>query len=110
VTKLYGDGAYASGEVYRLLEAKGIEPVIKPRRNARLDTRPPARRRAVEPCRELGYEAWVRLTGYGRRWAVETAYSTFKRLFGGHSLSRSLESVARELAVKVALYNMFVNG
>ena len=77
VSKLYGDGAYDSGEVYDLLEAKGVEPVIKPRRNSRLDVGPPSRRRAVELCRDLGYEAWARLTGYGQRWVVETAYSTF---------------------------------
>jgi hypothetical protein len=45
-----------------------------------------------------------------RRWAVETAYSTFKRLFGEHSLGRSLENVARELVGKVALYNVLVNA
>jgi len=110
VAKLYGDGTYDSGDVYRLLEARGIEPVVKPRRNSRLDTGPLARRRAVELCRELGYEAWARLTGYGRRWAVETAYSTFKRLFGKHSLARSFENIVRELVGKVALYNVLVNG
>jgi len=109
VAKVYGDGAYDSGEVYDLLEAKGIEPVIKPRRNARLDTGPPARRRAVSQIRELGYEAWARITGYGRRWAVETSYSTFKRLFGELSLARSFEDIVRELVGKVALYNMLVN-
>ena len=109
VARLYGDGAYDSGDVYRLLEGRGIEPVIKPRRNSRLDVGPPSRRRAVELCRELGYEAWARLTGYGRRWAVETAYSTFKRLFGEHSLARNLENIVRELAGKVAVYNMLVN-
>jgi len=109
VAKVYGDGAYDSGDVYRLLEGRGIEPVIKPRRNSRLDVGPPSRRRAVELCRELGYEAWARLTGYGRRWAVETAYSTFKRLFGEHSLARNLENIVRELAGKVAVYNMLVN-
>jgi hypothetical protein len=77
VSKLYGDGAYDSGEVYDLLEVKGVEPVIKPRRNARLGAGSPARRRAVSQIRELGYEAWAKLTGYGRRWSVETSYSTF---------------------------------
>ena len=47
VSKLYGDGAYDSGDAYRLLEARGIESVIKPRRNSRLDTRCPGRRLAV---------------------------------------------------------------
>jgi len=109
VARLYGDGAYDSGDVYRLLEARGIEPVIKPRRNSRLDAGSPSRRRAVELCRDLGYEAWARVAGYGRRWAVETSYSTFKRVFGEHSLSRGLESIVRELAGKMALYNMLVN-
>jgi hypothetical protein len=110
VARVIGDGAYDSGEVYDLLEAKGIEPVIKPRGNARLESGPPARRRAVSQIRELGYDAWAKLTGYGRRWAVETAYSTFKRLFGEFSLARSFEGIARELVGKVALYNVLVNG
>jgi hypothetical protein len=82
VAKLYGDGAYDSGDVYEFLENRGIDAVVKPRRNARLDAGQPTRRRAVSQIRERGYEAWARITGYGRRWAVETAYSTFKRLFG----------------------------
>ena len=69
-----------------------------------------ARARAVALIRELGYDAWAKLTGYGRRWAVETAYSTFKRLFGEHSLARILENVARELVGKVTLYNVLVNA
>jgi hypothetical protein len=109
VSKLYGDGAYDSGKVYGFLEGLGVEAVIKPRRNSRLDTRCPGRRLAVGRVRELGYDAWAKLTGYGRRWAVETAYSTFKRLFGEHSLARSFENIVRELVGKVALYNMLVN-
>jgi hypothetical protein len=109
VSKLYGDGAYDSGKVYGFLEGLGVEAVIKPRRNSRLDTRCPGRRLAVGRVRELGYEAWAKLTGYGGRWAVETSYSTFKRLFGEHSLARGFESIVRELVGKVALYNMLVN-
>jgi hypothetical protein len=110
VSKVIGDGAYDSGRVYALLESRGIEAVVKPRRNSRLDTRCPGRRLVVGMVRELGYDAWARVTGYGRRWAVETAYSTFKRLFGEHSLARSFENIVRELAGKVALYNVLVNG
>ena len=104
-----GDGAYDSGEVFEALEARGIEPVIKPRRNSRPDTRSPARRRAVEEFLGLGYEAWAGEKGYGRRWAVETAFSTFKRMFGEHSLARTMDNITRELVAKVSLYNMLVN-
>jgi len=109
VEKMIGDGAYDSGEVYGEMEKRGIEAVIKPRRNARSDTGPLARGVAVGQIRELGYGTWAELVDYGRRWAVETAYSTFKRLFGEHSLARSLVCIGRELAGKVALYNMLVN-
>jgi len=77
VAEVIGDGAYDSGRVYALLEGLGVEVVVKPRRNSRLGSGPPARRLAVSQIRELGYEAWAKLTGYGRRWAVEAVYSTF---------------------------------
>ena len=109
VSKVIGDGAYDSGKVYGFLGDRGVEAVVKPRRNSRVDTGSPGRRLAVGRVRELGYEAWARVTGYGRRWAVETAYSTFKRVFGEHSLARDFGNIVKELAGKVALYNMLVN-
>jgi hypothetical protein len=109
VSKVIGDGAYDSSRVYGLLEGLGIGVVVKPKRNGRPDRGHPDRRRAVELVRVLGYEGWAELVGYGRRWAVETAYSTFKRLFGEHSMARGVENIVRELAGKVSLYNMLVN-
>jgi len=103
------DGAYDSEEVYGELERRGIEAVVKPRRNARSDTGSLSRSVAVGMIRELGYGTWAEFTGYGRRWAVETAYSTFKRLFGEGAMGRSLGCIALELAGKVALYNLLVN-
>jgi hypothetical protein len=109
VAEVIGDGAYDSSRVYALLEAKGIRVTVKPRRNGRVDRGHPGRRRAVELVRSLGYGGWAELVGYGRRWAVETAYSTFKRMFGEGSLARSFENIARELVGKVTLYNSLVN-
>ena len=57
VAKVIGDGAYDSGEVYDLLEARGIELFIKPRSNAGLDARSPVRGRAVSQIKELGHDA-----------------------------------------------------
>lgn len=103
------DGAYDSEEVYEELEKRRIEAVVKPRSNARSDTGSFSRSVAVGMIRELGYGTWAETVGYGRRWAVETAYSTFKRLFGEGVMGRSLGSIALELAGKVALYNRLVN-
>ena len=109
IKRCLGDGAYDSGMVYEALEAQGIEPVIKPRKNSRPAAGSSARGRVVEEFHGLGYEAWACMKGYGDRWMVETAYSTFKRLFGECSLSRTLENIAHELVAKVALYNLLVN-
>ena len=109
VYRVYGDPAYDSSKVYGLLEGLGVEAVVKPKVNARVDRGHPSRRWAVSVIKALGYDGWARVVGYGRRWAVETAYSSFKRLFGEHSLARSFEDIARELAGKVSLYNMLVN-
>jgi IS5 family transposase len=109
VGELLGDGAYDSNEIYELLERRGIMAVIKPKGNARSDTGSLSRSVAVGMIRELGYATWAETVGYGRRWCVETAYSTFKRLFGECALGRRLGSIVVELAIKVALYNRLVN-
>ncbi len=108
IKRWLGDGAYDSGYVFDALEAMGVEAVIKPRRNSVADMSS-ARGRAVDEFLDMGYEVWACEKGYGDRWMVETAYSTFKRLFGECSLSRTLENIAHELVAKVALYNQLVN-
>ena len=110
VAEVLGDGAYDSSSVYGFLDGRGIEVVVKPRRNGRSDRGHPLRRRAVELVKRLGYDGWARLSGYGRRWAVETAYSTFKRVFGEGCMAKTLGNIARELVGKVALYNVLVSG
>ena len=91
------------------MEERGIEAVVKPRMNRKSDTTSLARRRAVEEFLDLGYEAWAGEKGYGRRWMAETAFSVFKRLFGEHSLARSMNCITQEMVAKVSLYNMLVN-
>jgi len=51
----------------------------------------------------------MKLKGYGRRSRPFTAFSTFKYLFGEHSLARTLENITRKLVAKVVLYNMLIN-
>jgi hypothetical protein len=81
VIKVIGDGAYDSIGFIRYLERKGIEPVIRPRRNARTDRGPPSRRSAARMIRNYGYRLWSKIVGYGRRWMAEAAISRFKALF-----------------------------
>ena len=109
ILKAYMDGSYDSSSIYELLKAKGIDAVIKPRKNSRLETRSEARRRAIALYMRMGHEAWSKLKEYGKRWSVETAYSTFKRLFGEFSMAKNMENIAKELMAKAFIYNMIVN-
>ena len=109
VVRLYGDGAYDSSEIYEALASRGIEAVIKPRGSSRPDTPSPARRRVVREYLSLGHDAWAGLKGYGRRWMVETVYSTFKRAFGEHCAARTFRNIVKELVAKATIYNMLVN-
>jgi hypothetical protein len=44
--------------------------------NARTDSGPPERRASAAILNMFGERGWSRVMGYGRRWAVETAFST----------------------------------
>ena len=105
----YADGAYDSSKVYDLLESKRIEAVVKPRRNSRIDTSSPARRRTVTQYKRLGYRCWADRKGYGRRWSVETAYSTFKRTFGEFCMAKTMSNIEKEMTTKAYIYNTLIN-
>jgi len=109
VSKVIMDGAYDSSEVYETLKRKGIDAVIKPRRNSRSDTPSEPRRKAVTQYKRLGHERWAKLKDYGRRWSVETAYSTFKRTFGEFCMAKTMKNITKELVTKAFIYNMLLN-
>jgi hypothetical protein len=96
VAEAFMDGAYI------LLRRMGIRPIIKPRANARTDRGPPERRISAAILKMFGERGWSIVMGYGRRWAVETAFSTYKRLYGEYCMSRNIE---RELKAKAYIYN-----
>ena len=108
VKEVIGDGAYDTARLYEHLHNRGIDAVIKPRRNSILNTPSRARQYHVDLYRNLGYRSWAAIKGYGRRWSVETAYSTFKRVFGEPVMAKTLDNVVRELMAKVSLYNILV--
>ena len=105
ISEAYMDGAYDSIKSYRLLRRMGVKPIIKPRRNARADRDPPERRLFSHNIQE----AWGKMWSDGLWWALETAFSTFKRLYEQYCMSKNIETIARELAAKAYIYNMLIN-
>jgi len=106
VIEAFMDGAYDTRGSYILLRGMGIRPIIKPRANARTDRGPPERRISAAILKTFGERGWSMFMGYGRRWAVETALSTYKRPYGEHCMSRKIE---RELKAKAYIYNTLIN-
>jgi hypothetical protein len=106
IIEAYMDGAYDSSKNYAPLRGMNINPIIKPRRNARVDRGPPERRSSVIILKTLRRRRWGRMVNYGRRWAAETAFSTFKRLYGEYSMAKN---IAKELSAKAYIYNMLIN-
>jgi hypothetical protein len=75
VIEAFMDGAYDTRGSYIILRRMGVRPIIKPRANARM------RRISAAILKMFGERGWSMFMGYGRRWAVETAFSTYKRLY-----------------------------
>jgi hypothetical protein len=109
VIEAFMDGAYDTGNSYILLRGMGVRPIIKPRANARTDRGPPERRASAAILKMFGERGWSRIMGYGRRWAVETAFSTYKRLYGEYCMSRNIENIEKELKTKAYIYNTLIN-
>lgn len=110
IRRAHMDSAYNYSRVYDALEAKGIEPSIKPKRNNTGEhCKSALMRREIKLFRFLGYERWRILKRFGERWAVETAFSVFKGVFSEHVMSREWRYILHELQLKVVLYNFLLN-
>jgi hypothetical protein len=109
IYEAYMDGAYDSSKNYALLRGMSIKSIIKPRRNARVDRGSPERRNSAIMFKTLGEKAWGRMVNYGRQWSAETAFSTFKRLYGEYSMAKSMENITKGLSAKAYTYNMIIN-
>jgi len=107
ITKAIGDGGYDTKTNFRYLTEKGIEPVIKVRKNSssKAGGRMPRKLVAQEYLRDP--RAWKRKHGYGQRWMAETVFSTFKRLFSEYASSTKFRHMIKEMMIKASLYNLF---
>jgi len=105
--KVIGDGAYDSKKNFRLLADKGIDPVIRVRKNSSFKARGcmPRKLAVVE---QIGNPEWKKEKGYGLRWMAESAVSSVKRVFGEHISSIKWRNIVNELLLKASIYNLFM--
>lgn len=90
----YGDSAYDSEKIHEACFEKGIQSLIKPRKNIK---RGFYRRKQMENYSE---------ESYGQRSLVESGFGSLKRKYGGYTLTKSAKAVKIELYLKAIASNL----
>jgi len=109
IDKFFGDGAYYNDELYRLLKARGILPVIKTRSDACINGLDPMHTAAREVNKLGGYQPWRDKYGYGYRWHVEGKISSTKRCNGETVRMINEENFLQEAKMKFINYERMRN-
>jgi transposase len=110
IDKLFADGAYDGNDIFRCLADNGILPCIKVRKTAKvkLKTSHILRNLAVI-SQKNDLQGWKDSVSYGKRWIVETVFSSIKRTFGEYVYSVKFENMVKEMMLKASLYNKMIS-
>ncbi len=125
------DGAYDSNDNFEQCKKKDVIPVIPIRKNFSIKTKGNNVRKEqgllqlgnckmnsqnikifddlTEEQKKANQKQWKKDIDYGRRWTVEIAFSTFKRILGEDISARVWCNVVREIKFKVMIYNLMVD-
>jgi Transposase DDE domain len=111
LTSVTADGAYDTKACHKAIADRGANPIIPPRKNAKLWKKPNNqgeinRNEAVKARDYLGVKLWKQWSGYHRRSLVETKMHCFK-LLGERLKARTFERQNTELHIRVAILNKF---
>ena len=115
IDAFYGDGIYDQWKVYETLAERQIQPIIPPRKNAKIkqhgnaDCPPLARDEAIREIRRRGRKSWKELVGYHRRSLSETAMHRMKCCFGERLKNRELENQQIEATLRSKILNHFTH-
>ena len=83
VGKIFADGTYDSNDIFRCLADNGILPCIKVRKNAKVRLKKGHILRNLSVMsQKKDLQRWKDILSYGKRWIVETVFSSIKRMFG----------------------------
>lgn len=107
VSKALLDGAYDAYNTWNGLTARGIKPLIRLRKNAKVNKKSKVRSKAIK-CYKGNEKEWVKASGFGQRWQAETWYSSYKRRFGEYCYSSKQENMLHEILFKAILCNKLI--
>lgn len=107
IDKVIADGAYDSNDNFNYLTSKGIEPVIRVRSNSIVKGNSIRDIHVLDQLND--YTRWKHKHDYGKRWIVESVFSSLKRIFGEYIKAVKWDNMVRELMIKANVYNIFTN-
>ncbi len=125
------DGAYDSNDNFKECKKQNVIPVIPVRKNFSVKTKGSDVRKKqgllqlgnckldekyiemfnqlTEEQKKENQKQWKKNMGYGRRWSVEIAISTWKRILGENISARVWCNVIKEIKFKVMIYNLMID-
>jgi hypothetical protein len=111
IHQVSADGAYDTFGCHDAITERGADPVIPPRKNARIaqhgnsNDPPLSRDEILRFIRDHGRKAWKKDSQYHRRSLAETAMYRFKQLLGRELSARTFESQCTEAFIKCNAMN-----
>ncbi|AXY03089.1 IS5 family transposase [Vibrio alfacsensis] len=108
IISVSGDGAYDTKECHKVLQRKGITPLIPPRKNAGFWDDGHPRNEAVKAVKSDTLAQWKINSGYHDRSLSETAMSRYKGLTSGQLSLRNYNAQVGEALANVKAMNKVI--
>lgn len=111
IKKFSGDGAYDRMKVYEVLEKEKINPIIPPKKNAKISKhgnrkgRTKPRDRALRYIRKHGRKKWKIKSKYHKRSLAETTMFRYKSILGGELKARTFDRQCVEAMISCKILN-----
>ena len=109
VNTLITDGSYDNNKIFQFLSFNSIKPAIRIRKNTRIRNDNNYKRNLAVIEHKTDFNKWKDSVSYGKKWLVESVFSSMKRMFGEYVSAIKLENRVKEITLKVLLYNLFIS-
>ena len=94
-------------KIFQFLSFNDIKPAIKVRKNARIRNDNHYKRNLAVVEQKTDFNKWKDSVSYGKRWVVESVFSSMKRMFGEYVSAVKYPNMVKEIILKASLYNLF---
>ena len=108
IKEFFGDGSFDTNSLFDLCDFYQIDPRIKIRESAIIDSANSWRRNIeVKKYLKMGYKKWAEKNNYGRRWTgTEGIFSAVKKIYGERVRAHKVSNMCLEAKRKFWAYQI----